>query len=218
MKGYTRQPGYPVIVVREKQSNGTLTLELEQKRFLVDGRRDPENLLWQIPLGVWTEGAARPTFEFMKGRRHRLRIPAGDGKWVKLNPGQSGLYRVAYSEELSERLTAAVRAGALPTVDRLGLLDDAFALARAGYVKTSAALRVLQAYESETDYSVWTAVAGILDSLDNLVARERLRPKFVAAARQLLRPIAARQGWERRPSDGHLDVLLRSLALRNLGG
>jgi puromycin-sensitive aminopeptidase len=33
-----------------------------------------------------------------------------------------------------------------------------------------------------------------------------------------LRPIAARQGWERRPTDGHLDVLLRSLALRNLGG
>ncbi|MBF8305033.1 MAG: puromycin-sensitive aminopeptidase [Acidobacteria bacterium] len=218
MKGYTRQPGYPVIVAREKQSKGTLTLELEQKRFLVDGGRDSENLRWQIPLGVWTEGAAQPAFEFMKGRKHRMQIASGDGKWVKLNPGQSGFYRVAYSEELWERLTGAVRAGALPTVDRLGLLDDAFALARAGYVKTSAALRVLQAYERETDYSVWTAAAGILDSLDNLLARERVRANFAEAARKLLRPIAARQGWERRPTDGHLDVLLRSLALRNLGG
>ncbi len=222
MKAYTRQPGYPVILAKlgakEKQSNGTLTLELEQNRFFADGRRDAEKLLWQIPLGVWTEGAAKPAFEYMKSRRHRVRIPSDNGKWVKLNPGQSGLYRVAYSEELWRRLTGAVQAGALPTVDRLGLVDDAFALARAGYVKTSAALRVLEAYGRETDYSVWTAIAGILDALDNLLARERCRPELHDTARRLLLPIAARQGWEKRPSDSHLDVLLRSLALRNLGG
>jgi puromycin-sensitive aminopeptidase len=137
---------------------------------------------------------------------------------VKLNPGQSGLYRVAYSEELWRRLTGAVKAGALPTVDRLGLIDDAFALSRAGYVKTSAALGVLQAYERETDYSVWLTIAGILDSLDNLLSRESCRKKFQEAARQLLLPIAGRQGWDKRPTDGHLDVLLRSLALRNVGG
>ncbi len=217
MKAYTKQPGYPVIVAREKQSNGTLTLELEQSRFLADGRRDPKKMLWQIPLGVWTEGAAKPTFEYMKSRRHRVRIPANDGKWVKLNPGQSGLYRVAYSEEIWRRLTGAVRDGALPTVDRLGLIDDAFALARAGFQKTSAALRVLDAYQAETDFSVWLTIAGILDSLDNLLSRERCRKQFRETARQLLLPIVGRQGWEKRPSDGHLDVLLRSLALRNAG-
>ena len=217
MKAYTKQPGYPVIAAKEKQSNGTLTLELEQNRFFSDGRRDPEKLLWQIPLGVWTESAAKPTFEYMKNRKHRVKIPESDGGWVKLNPGQSGLYRVAYSEELWRRLTGAVRAGALPTVDRLGLIDDAFALARAGYTRTSAALGVLQAYERETDYSVWLTVAGILDSLDNLLARETCRKKFQEAARQLLLPIAGRQGWDKRPGDGHLDVLLRSLVLRNVG-
>ena len=226
MKAYTKQPGYPVILAslgaKEKQSNGTLTLELQQDRFFSDGRRDPEKLLWQIPLGVWTESAAGPTFEYMKNRKHRVQIPASisseGGKWVKLNPGQSGLYRVAYSEDLWRRLTGAVKAGALPTVDRLGMIDDAFALARAGYTRTSAALGVLQAYERETDYSVWLTIAGILDSLDNLMARESCRRKFQEAARQLLLPIAGRQGWDRRPSDGHLDVLLRSLALRNVGG
>ena len=90
---------------REKQRNKTLVLELKQNRFLSDGGRDAEKLLWQIPLGVWTEGAAKPTFEYMKNRRHRVRVAAADGKWVKLNPGQSGLYRVAYSEELWRRLT-----------------------------------------------------------------------------------------------------------------
>ena len=217
MKAYTKQSGYPVIVAREKPSKGALTLELEQSRFLADGGRDPKKMLWQIPLGIWTEGAAEPTFKYMKGRRLRARIPANDGEWVKLNPGQSGLYRVAYSEELWRRLTGAVRDGALPTVDRLGLIDDAFALARAGYVKTSEALGVLDAYQAETDFSVWLTIAGILDSLDNLVSRERCREKFREAARQLLTPIAKRQGWEKRPSDGHLDVLLRSLALRNAG-
>ena len=218
MAGYTRQPGYPVLIVREKQSNGELLLEVEQKRFLADGRHDPQNLRWQVPLGVWVEGASRPVFESMKGQRHRLRLAASDGQWIKLNPGQSGLYRVAYSEELWGRLTKAVAAGALPTVDRLGLLDDAFALARAGYGKTSAALRVLRAYENESDFSVWTGIAAVLDSLDNLLSRERFRPKFQEAARQLFEPVAQKQGWERRPSDGHLDVLLRALALRGFGG
>ena len=222
MARYTRQPGYPVLLVREKTrektKDGEVTLELEQKRFLIDGRRDTSEILWQIPVGVLTAGASQPVFEFMKGRHHRLRIPAGDHPWIKLNPGQSGLYRVAYSEELWRRLVEAVKTGALPTVDRLGLIDDAFALARAGYLRTSAALTALNAYAEETDFSVWTAIAAILASVNNLLSRERCRLKFQETARQLFQPIAARQGWDKKPSDGHLDMLVRALALRNLGG
>jgi len=218
MAGYTQQPGYPVLLVGSRQRDGELQLKLEQKRFLVDGSRDPQKLLWQIPVGVQAAGSLRPQFETMKGRRMNLSLNVRDGAWVKLNPGQSGFYRTAYSEELWERLIPAVASKALPTVDRLGLLDDAFALARAGMWKTSSALRVLDAYRSETDFSLWMVIAGVLGSLDNLTARERFHQKFLASAGDFFMPIAARMGWEKKPTDGHLEAMLRSLAIRNLGG
>ena len=217
MAGYTRQPGYPIVLVREQRKNGDLVLELEQKRFQIDGSRDPKGLLWQIPIGVLGSGASQPKFEYMKGRRHKFAVPAEDDGWLKLNPGQSGFYRVAYSDGLRKKLAGAIRAGAMPTVDRMGILDDAFALARAGYLKTSGALDVLKAYEAEEDFSVWLAIAGVWGSLDNLLSRERFRNVAREAAREFFQPIAARTGWEKRPSDGHLDVMLRALALRNLG-
>ncbi|MBI3895220.1 MAG: M1 family metallopeptidase [Acidobacteria bacterium] len=219
MARYTRQPGYPVLLVREKKAaNGKLTLALEQKRFLVDGGHDPKSQLWQIPVGVLTARTAQPAFEYMRGQRHKLNVSVSDGDWVKLNPGQSGFYRAAYSADLWRRLAEAVNTGALPTVDRLGMLDDAFALARAGFMKTSAALRLLEAYRAETDFSVWTAIAGILASLDNLLARERFRRKLQQRARQFFESTAKQKGWEKQATDGHLDVMLRALALRNLGG
>jgi puromycin-sensitive aminopeptidase len=218
MAGYTRQPGYPVLLVKSRQKNGTLELALEQKRFLADGSRDPKQLRWQIPVGVRVDGGASPQYDFMKGRRHRLSIPVRDGAWVKINPGQSGFYRVAYSEDLWQRLIPAVESKALPTVDRLGLLDDAFALSRAGFWKTSSALKVLDAYRNEVHYATWLLIASTLGALDNLTSRERFRETFVETARQFFQPVAARMGWEKQPSDGELDGMLRALALRNVGG
>ncbi|MBI4460532.1 MAG: M1 family metallopeptidase, partial [Acidobacteria bacterium] len=218
MARYTRQPGYPVLIVRQKTANGKLKLTLEQERFLADGSRDASSKPWQIPVGVLRGRSVQPAYEYMKGRQHKLEVALTDGDWVKLNPGQSGFYRVAYPAELWERLAEAMRAGALPPVDRLGLLDDAFALARAGYLKTSTSLRFLEAFQSETDFSVWTAIAGVLASLDNLLAKERFQEKLRRRAKEFFRAIAQEKGWEKRASDGHLDVMLRALALRNLGG
>ena len=223
MAGYTRQPGYPVLMVKSRQNNGTLQLDLEQKRFLVDGGSDPKKLLWQIPVGVQTAGGTQPRFETMRTRRHRLSLDLQDGAWVKLNPGQSGFYRTAYSDELWQRLIPAIVSKTLSSVDRLGLLDDAFALARAGNWRTSSALRVLEAYRAETDFSLWMTIAGVLDSLDNLTARERFHGTFAGSACEFFRPIAAQLGWEKKASDGHLEAghleaMLRALAIRNLGG
>lgn len=60
-----------------------------------------------------------------------------DADWLKLNAGQTGLYRVHYPDELWDRLTrVAARViddvPILPEVDFAGLLDDAWALNDAG--------------------------------------------------------------------------------------
>ena len=52
---------------------------------------------------------------------------------LQLNPGRQGFYRVSYSTDLFSALLPALRDGSLPPQDRLGILNDAFALVRALY-------------------------------------------------------------------------------------
>lgn len=56
-----------------------------------------------------------------------LRGVAAD-EWVKLNPGTVGFYRTRYPSDMLARFTPAIRDKTLPPLDRLGLLDDLFAL------------------------------------------------------------------------------------------
>jgi hypothetical protein len=46
----------------------------------------------------------------------------------------------------------------LSTVDRVGVIGDAFALAVGGYSSTVTALELLQHYSSETQYIVWAEI------------------------------------------------------------
>jgi aminopeptidase N len=193
-------------------------LILEQKRFIVDGSKDRENLTWKIPVGVLTSNSGGPIFKYMEGQRMDFPLGAGADVWVKLNPSQSGFYRVLYSPDLLSKLIGAVESGELGTVDRLGFLDDVFALSRAGYTKTSQAFGVLSAYRNETDFSVWTAISKNLRYLSILLAEEAWKDAFNIFARELFRHTAHSKGWDKSPGDSHLDVMLRSLALRNLGG
>jgi puromycin-sensitive aminopeptidase len=49
-------------------------------------------------------------------------------EWVKVNPGTVGFYRTQYSPDMLAQFVAAIRGKSLPPLDRLGLLDDLFAM------------------------------------------------------------------------------------------
>ena len=70
----------------------------------------------------------------------------------------------------------------------------------------------------ETDATVWSDLAGNLGGLDLLLAVEPYHPGFEALGRRLFSGVAARMGWEPRAGEGHLDTLLRTTALTELGG
>lgn len=75
-----------------------------------------------------------------------------------VNFGQTGFYRVCYSPELLAAL--GPRMPSLPASDRAGLVSDAFALASAGYQRTTVALSLLREhFAKETDYVVWANLA-----------------------------------------------------------
>jgi puromycin-sensitive aminopeptidase len=102
-------------------------------------------------------------------------------------------------------------------MDRLGVQNDAYALARAGYLPITEFLGLSRAYGGETDVSVWRDLAGNLGDLDQLISGQPYYQRFRAFVLDLVGPVSTRMGWEPRAGESHLDTLLRSLALGQAG-
>lgn len=217
MGSYTKQPGYPIILVNRKNKKDMAVLELEQKRFIFDGSRDKNNTLWKVPIGFVTPGTKdkTPIFRYMDKQKASCAVHTSESDWIKLNPGQTSLYRVMYPKDMWRKLIYAVQMGELSPADRLGLVDDGLALARAGYMKTSQALDMIEAHYHETDYFVWTVVSSRIGAISNLIFRQDYEKKFNDFAANLFDPTVMIVGWEKIPGESHQATLLRSLVLRN---
>ncbi|MSQ07286.1 MAG: M1 family peptidase [Dehalococcoidia bacterium] len=223
MNGWTQQVGYPVLQVQTSSVSGGLELNLSQERFTYDRLLEegpPDTTIWQVPVAVTQKGGAAPAFTLMDRKDFKLRLEqrAGQaGQWLKVNPQQTGFFRVNYQPQEWERLVPAVRSKELTALDRLGLQNDAFALSRAGLLPVTQFLSLAQAYDNDTDATVWGDLASNLREIDQLVANQDYYVAFQALGRRLFGPAARRAGWDARPGEGHLDSLLRSTVLGQAG-
>ena len=226
MDSWVAQIGYPVLSVTASETAEGLDLALSQERFVYDhlpGEAAPESSVWQVPVGVTLsggEGASPAAALVMDAPEAGLRLPkpSGADTWFKVNPAQTGFFRVNYAAEDWQRLIPAISALTLPATDRLGIQNDAYALSKAGLLPITQFLAIAGAYENETDASVWSDLASNLRDIELLVADEPCHENYRAFARELFGPAARRIGWEARAGEGHLDALLRSTVLGQAGG
>ena len=222
MGTWTGQMGYPVLRVEAHESGDHLELALSQERFVYDnlmGESEPEQMVWQVPVGVVQSGNGEGQILVMDSPQARLRLdrPAGADGWFKVNPLQTGFFRVNYTEADWQRLIPAISALTLPATDRLGIQNDAYALSKAGLLPVTQFLALAEAYKNEDDASVWSDLASNLRDIELLVADEPYHENFRSFARNLFGPAARRIGWEARDGEGHLDALLRSTVLSQAG-
>ncbi|HLF04458.1 MAG TPA: M1 family metallopeptidase, partial [Dehalococcoidia bacterium] len=223
MNSWTKQVGYPVLQVQTRAAGQGVELSLSQERFTYDRLLEegpPDTTLWQVPVSVTHKGASAPASTLMDRREARLRLEPRAGQampWLKVNPQQTGFFRVNYQPQDWERLVPAVRSMELPALDRLGLQNDACALSRAGLLPVTQFLSLAQAYENDTDATVWGDLASNLRDVDQLVANQDYYRAFQVFGRRLFGPAARRMGWDARPGEGHLDALMRSTALGQAG-
>src|SRR5207244_4347102 len=89
----------------------------------------------------------------------------------KVNFGETGFFRTAYSKELLEKLHKPILQKQLSPRDRLGVIRDLFALSEAGTIPTTDALEFLSAYKNEDNYTVWVEIATGLARLEQLLAK-----------------------------------------------
>ncbi|VDD81793.1 unnamed protein product [Mesocestoides corti] len=195
MSTWTKQIGFPVLTVRPVSfdANKGLTISIDQTRFLIDGSQDDKALEWYVPVTICeasdsTKVLARVMVPPRGGVTSKdpftVCIPPTAGKGqpkIRLNPGVFGFYRVQYDEGMMGPVLEALGEKQLPSLDRLSLLADTFALARAGRVRLTTALTMASTFLGEGDYTVWRELSTQLAFIRDIIS-ESCYVKSVDAA------------------------------------
>ncbi|CAD6215605.1 GSCOCG00000417001-RA-CDS [Cotesia congregata] len=216
MSTWTKQQGFPVIKVQQRQQGNDRVLMLTQEKFLADGSVDESKNLWMIPLSVSTSKSpnevALSTVMSEKEKQVVIKdVP--EGAWIKINPGTIGFYRTRYDSQALSLLMPALKDRTLPPLDRLGLFDDLFAMVQAGHTSTVDVLKCMQAFQYEDNYTVWSSIISSLGKIGILLGHLDIYDNFKAFGRAMLKDITKKLGWEPKSNESHLDNLLRSLIL-----
>lgn len=223
MSTWVKQKGFPIVTVEQRQEGTARILSVSQTKFKAANEpQDDEDSdsLWLLPLSF--ANARDPQRTIMttvlseRSAEYRLEdMP--EGVWVKLNPGTVGYYRVNYSPEMLAAFLPSIVDLSMPPLDRLGLLNDLFAMVAAGHASTVEAFKLMDAYRNEDNYTVWSSITACIAKLQLLVSdAPQLEEKINAYGERLYLPIADKLGWDVKPNESHLDTLLRSLVLNRL--
>jgi aminopeptidase N len=193
MRAWVKQPGHPIVTVTEDS--------LEQTRFFASPKEranSKDDNVWPIAFEDKFFDQSKTGFRLDK---------------LKLNVDQYGVYRVKYSEAQMAKLVENVESDKLSDLDRMGLIDDAFSLSRAGLLKTDKALELTQKYSKITNNTVWDVVAGGLGNVSATFGDDELRPKIDKYVQNLIQTQYDRIGWQASAIDSAFDTMLRNIII-----
>ncbi|KAJ1522912.1 hypothetical protein ONE63_002052 [Megalurothrips usitatus] len=219
MSTWTRLVGYPLITVRCEISGNARKLFLKQSQFCADGTSadSDDSKLWMIPVEFSSAGSPLQVACVHLVCAKEATVIIDDIRqtdWIKLNPGSFGFYRVHYSPEMLEMFKPAISDLSLPPIDRLGLLDDLFALVEAGHCSSDQVLVLLDAMRNESDYTVWNCIASVLVKIQKLLQYSHdVQPLFMGFGRHLLSQVSQSILWDPVPNESHKDKLLRQVII-----
>jgi puromycin-sensitive aminopeptidase len=226
MASWTEQMGFPLLKVTKedwKSDGSSVTLELEQSWFIADGSElDAAGAAkkWTIPLLTCTTAGMQADMTLMREPTASITIALGkEGgatgeAWVKLNAGQEVPMRVLHSTEMLRRLATGIQTKTLQAIDRAALVNDAYALVKAGHQSPTVLIRLLGNYHDEDDYVVWGGLSEALFGLNAILSdSEELCALFQTFAKNMVLNLMAKVGWDPQSSDGHLTTLLRGVMI-----
>ncbi|RMC09948.1 hypothetical protein DUI87_12735 [Hirundo rustica rustica] len=161
MDQWTLQMGYPVITILGNETTDNIIV-ISQERFVYDSDTKPKDpargdnsYLWQIPLTIAVGNTSHISSEaiiWVSNKSEHHRIPAlEEASWLLGNINQTGYFRVNYDIRnwrlLINQLTRNHEV--ISVSNRAGLIDDAFNLARAGYLPQNIPLEIMRELRRE---------------------------------------------------------------------
>jgi aminopeptidase N len=214
---FVEQAGIPLIRLATRCVDGETIAQLRQERFTINNPY-ADKLTWRVPVLIGRlgdgNGDADVQTVLVEGEPQTVRL-AGCGKPVKANFGDVGYYRVQYDGDGFTALAASYRR--FSPADRVNLVTDAWALVQAGGSDAKSWLDLTRELADESEYAIWQNVADALLQIESLARGSAGREAFRAYARELLRPVLERLGWDPRSDDDPLTLQLRTLVIGRLG-
>ncbi|XP_040029002.2 thyrotropin-releasing hormone-degrading ectoenzyme [Gasterosteus aculeatus] len=225
MDRWTLQMGYPVVTISKNQSEQLPThyITVSQEHFLYGPElRRNHSLQWQIPLTVAVGNASSVRAESLiwinnHTETHRVG-QMDDATWLLGNINQTGYFRVNYDLQNWKLLIQQLHNNPqiITVGNRAGLIDDAFNLARAGYLPQGVPLQLIGYLPEEPSFLPWHSASRALYQLDKLLDRT---DEYSLFSDYVLKQVASRyhqMGWPTNMPGGEGNVLQASYQTEEL--
>ena len=225
MKDWTSQTGYPLIDIKLLSDiPNSIKLSIEQTPFRYDAIMKNnitlKQPLWNIPLTIDNYNSPKITAQLVSSKKTTITLAKNQNQkayWFKINPQQTGFYRVNYDTSQISMQKNIITNKLIPPVDRLGIQNDTHALCLNGTISITQLLELLSFYKNETNPHVWMNISKNIDHLNHLLAITSCSNKMETFSRQMFSSIANTLGWESKETDTDLTIILRSNILLRLG-
>ncbi|KAI0318713.1 peptidase family M1-domain-containing protein [Amylostereum chailletii] len=212
MDPWVSKMGFPVVTVTETESG----IRVRQDRFLEDGPARPTDneTIWTIPLGLVSAVGPVHSDAVLDVREKEFDLDTT--KPFKLNAGTNSFCRVLYTpERLAAIVSEVVKPNSVFSLnDRIGIVYDTMAFAKAGFIKLSTALDVVDKFRQEKEYLVWS---GIAENVAMVIRTWWENPKvhdgLNAFRRDVFRPIVKRLGYDYSDAEDTGTIQLRTTAI-----
>ncbi|CAL7935740.1 unnamed protein product [Xylocopa violacea] len=174
MESWANQPGYPLLTVTRNYRAQEIVLS--QERFCWN--KDRRFSKWWIPLNFVAEklgnfSETAPNYWLKPGNGNLSIKGVASDEWVIFNVQHTGYYRVNYDEknwQMVTRYLNSKRFDKIHRANRAALIDDAFNLARAGYVDYCIPFNLSQYLVQEREYEPWVAAVNNFRFLNKMLS------------------------------------------------
>jgi aminopeptidase N len=211
MPTFVMQPGVPMMSLQASCVSSETRIDVEQQQFFLSPRAARDSTaLWQIPLCI-KGGACTLVTTRKQSISH-----GGCSEAIYGNRDAKGYYRVSYSPE-NLRALAATAESNLNSPERIALIEDTWAMARAGKASIEPFLDLAKAMKAESDRTAVSLLAAHLQYLGDSLVSDDQKPAYRDFLRKQFSPLAAQLGWDSHPSDTEEQKGLRADLLGILG-
>ena len=210
------EPGHPLVSCTVRETANGLTVDLTQERFFADPKVKATGQTWPVPLVFrygTRDGGVRELRHLLDRTGASVELPAAT--WYFPNGGGAGFYRYAFDDRSVALLADGI--ATLTPEERLSLIDDQWALARASKVTIGHVLGITAGLAGENDLYVLRALAEILAWLSHNAVRPSTERAFRELVDATFRSQLEKLGWDNREDDTSDEREKRQLVIAALG-
>ncbi len=213
--GWIKEPGHPLLTCTVREVATGLEVDIHQQRFFADPGVLQTGQRWLVPIVIkyGTGSGIQEQRLLLDGDHATVALPGA--LWYHPNAGARGFYRYAMDDVSVQRLAGVVRE--LDAGERLMLIDNQWALTRAGQAHLGQLFELLDGLRGEEDRAVLDQISGPISWLSTHAVPDEQRPVFQAFVRKFFSPVFEQLGWDPKPGENSEDREKRATAIAVLG-